>query len=101
MKLIRSLKNKFRSKSGETMTETLVSLLIIVPAMVMLAGAIVTAANINFQSRDSKATELPALTKTSGTAGTLTISAVTGDIPDSTASINWCIEDESIYYYFR
>ena len=103
MKIFAMLRKKIRSKCGETLTETLSSLLIIVPAMVMLAGAIVTAARINFEARNSKATALPELTETTGTSGTIT---GTGDVTFSGGTINWCNEtdaegNKSIYYYFR
>lgn len=102
MKIIALLRKKIRSKCGETLTETLSSLLIIVPAMVMLAGAIVTAARINFEARNSKATSLPELTETTGTAGSITGSGTVS----FTGSISWCNETDadgkkSIYYYFR
>ena len=98
MKIVGLIKNKIRSKCGETLTETLSSLLIIVPAMVMLAGAIVTAAQINSEARSSKATALPKLTEVSGSAGSI---AATGDVSFSGGNINWCKETDSIYYYFR
>ena len=93
------LKNKMRSKKGETLTETLSSLLIIVPAMVMLAGAIVAAARINFQARTAKASELPTFNPTSQVSGTITKKE--GDVPFSGGTISWCSETNSIYYYFR
>lgn len=97
MKIVGLIKNKIRSKCGETLTETLFSLLIIVPAMVMLAGAIVTAARINSEARASKASALPSFTEVSGPSGTLTGS---GDY-FSGGNIVWCNETDSVYYYFR
>ena len=98
MKIMRLLKKKLRSKRGETLTETLSSLLIIVPAMVMLAGAIVTAARINYNARTMKASELPVFNPTTEVAGSIT---GTGDVSFSGGSIKWCNEDNSVYYYFR
>ncbi len=95
---MKALKKKLRSKRGETLTETLFSLLIIVPAMVMLAGAIVTAARINSEARTSKASELPKFTATSGDSGAIT---GTGPISFTGGSIQWCNETDSVYYYFR
>ena len=102
MKIIALLRKKIRSKCGETLTETLTSLLIIVPAMVMLAGAIVTAARINFEARNSKATSLPELTETTGELGEIKRSSDNSSL----GSISWCNETDaegkkSIYYYFR
>lgn len=98
IKMIDSIKRRLKSKKGETLTETLASLLIIVPAMVMLAGAIVTAAHINSEARSSKASELPKFTATSGTSGAIT---GTGDVTFMGGNIKWCNEDDSIYFYFR
>ena len=80
------------------MTETLSSLLIIVPAMVMLAGAIVSAANINNNARTSVISKLPEFTET-GTAQNITKS---GNVTTfSGGTIAWCKESDSIYYYLR
>lgn len=46
------MKNKWRSHSGETLVETLVAMLVIVLAVMMLTGGIVTAARINKSARD-------------------------------------------------
>lgn len=100
MMLMRLLKNKIRSKRGETLTETLVSLLIIVPAMVMLAGAIVTAARINHDARDSEASNIPSFSATTGDSGSIGISGSV-ILDDDDGSITWCNEDDSVYYYFR
>ncbi len=95
---MRLLFNKLRSKRGETLTETLSSLLIIVPAMVMLAGAIVAAARINYQARNMKASELPTYIPTTQVSGSITGS---GEVSFSAGTISWCNEDGSVYYYFR
>ena len=80
------------------MTETLSSLLIIVPAMVMLAGAIVAAARINYQARNTKSSELPKFTPTTQVTGTMSGS---GDVSFTGATVSWCNENGSVYYYFR
>ncbi|MBE5825399.1 MAG: hypothetical protein E7307_02065 [Butyrivibrio sp.] len=98
MKIMKLLFNKLRSKRGETLTETLSSLLIIVPAMVMLAGAIVAAARINYQARNMKASELPAYIPTTQVSGTI---SGAGEVSFSGGAISWCNEDGSVYYYFR
>lgn len=107
MRIIRLIKKKIIAKRGETLVETLYSLLIIVPAMVMLAGAIVTAARINNEVRSSDASTLPKLTYNSPVSidgATNTISG-TGVGSGSEAfayskNIKWYKESDSIYYYF-
>lgn len=42
-----NIRRKFRSTSGETIAETLVTMIILSLAVLMLAGAVVTAARIN------------------------------------------------------
>lgn len=98
MRIIKGLKKKLNSKRGETLTETIVSLLIVVPAMVMLAGAIVTAARINSEARNSKASNYPDFTTASESSGSI---SGAGDVTFSGGSIKWCHETDSIYYYFR
>ncbi|WP_024866584.1 hypothetical protein [Butyrivibrio sp. FCS014] len=98
MRIIGLLRNKLKSKRGETLTETLSSLLIIVPAMVMLAGAIVAAARINYEARTSEASKYPTYVSPVETSGD-TID-ITGTISLS-GNITWCREDKSVYYYFR
>ncbi len=99
MRILRLIRNKLKSRCGETLTETLASLLIIVPAMVMLAGAIVTAARINFEARKSEASNMPAFTYSN--TGTGTILKDSGAVDFTETSITWGHDDNSIYYYFR
>lgn len=44
------LKKKLQSKAGETIAETLVTMIILSLAVLMLAGAVVTAARVNKQA---------------------------------------------------
>lgn len=46
------MKRKLKSKSGETLVETLFALLVVVLAMTMLAGSIVSAARVNKGAED-------------------------------------------------
>lgn len=46
-KLLRKFQLKLQSRSGETIAETLVTMVILSLAVLMLAGAVVTAARIN------------------------------------------------------
>ena len=100
MKIISKVKNKFISQKGETLTETLSSLLIIVPAMVMLAGAIVTAARINNEVKDLQAAKLPDYS-TASVVETSSISGSGGEISFSGGEVKWYKEKDSIYYYFK
>lgn len=50
--LNRQIANKLRSKSGESISETLVALLISALALVMLAGAIAAASNMVTRTRE-------------------------------------------------
>ena len=47
MKIREKIRKKFHSTSGETIVETLVTMIILSLAVLMLAGAVVTAARIN------------------------------------------------------
>ncbi len=104
MKIIFELKKKIFSKRGETLTETLSSLLIIVPAMVMLAGAIVTAAHINSEARSSKASNLPEyiiIEDNKVISDEEYYLRAESDDLFTDVTITWYNEEGSIYYYFR
>ena len=49
-KLDLNLKKKLHSKTGETIAETLVTMIVLSLAVLMLAGAVVTAARVNKQA---------------------------------------------------
>ena len=49
-KLDLNLKKKLHSKAGETIAETLVTMIVLSLAVLMLAGAVVTAARVNKQA---------------------------------------------------
>ena len=51
-KLYRSIQNKLSSRAGETISETLISMLIASLALVMLAGAVSSASAIITKSKD-------------------------------------------------
>lgn len=67
--------NKLRSRTGETITETLVSVLISALALVMLAGAITAASNIIKRSRNALSNYYAA-------------NEVMAEMPDSTDAAN-------------
>ena len=50
--LLKSISGKLRETSGESIAETLVSMLIVVLAFMMLSGAIVASARVNAKTED-------------------------------------------------
>ena len=93
-------KNRIRNSKGETLTETLGSLLIIVPAMVMLAGAIVSAAKINNEVKQSAALKPP--TFSSGVPLNTDAATVSYGGKNITFTFSWSKDDAKSYYgYFR
>ena len=55
MKICMTPIKKLKSDKGETLVETLISMLIVVLSVTMLAGSIVTAARINQAAKDMNA----------------------------------------------
>lgn len=55
MRQKRTLKRKLHSNSGETIAETLVTMIILSLAVLMLAGAVVTAARVNKKADNTDA----------------------------------------------
>ena len=55
MKICMTPIKKLKSDKGETLVETLISMLIVVLSVTMLAGSIVTAARINQSAKDMNA----------------------------------------------
>lgn len=79
--MIRNLKKKLNSKAGESITETLVSLLIASFALVMLAGAMTAASSVLTRSKEKLGKENGYYSQTeslvkmeSGEKGTMEIS---------------------------
>ena len=79
--MIRNLKKKLNSKAGESITETLVSLLIASFALVMLAGAMTAASSVLTRSKEKLGKENGYYSQTeslvkmeSGKKGTMEIS---------------------------
>lgn len=87
------LLKKLKQKKGETLTETLGSLLIIVPGMVMLAGGLVSAAKINDQVKHSEVQVLPNYT------GIAVVDSTTLSGGGFTITIDWTKDDGSAFYY--
>ncbi|MBE5842579.1 MAG: hypothetical protein E7302_00210 [Butyrivibrio sp.] len=87
------LLKKLKQKKGETLTETLGSLLIIVPGMIMLAGGIVSAAKINNEVKHSEVQVMPNYTA----IGPVDSTTLTGG--GFSIKIDWAKDDGSAYYY--
>ncbi len=92
------IKKKLKQKKGETLAETLLSLLIIVPGMVMLAGALVSSSKINMEMKKADTLKFPTFTAATETSIT---STVTGDAEFSGKPLKWEKETGSAYYYIR
>jgi len=102
--------NKLGSRSGESISETLVALLISALALVMLAGVIASSARIVTKSRDSMKTYynncnqmvlMSAGAGSSGSTGKVAISG-TGIVTDISGNVSYIqaqIDDKDVYYY--
>ena len=93
--------DKLKQKKGETLTETLGALLIIVPGMVMLAGAIVTASRINAQTKDADVTKLPSYSESATFQRTENLILNIQDEPQTIITLGQESTGGSSYYYYR
>ena len=75
------MKRKLKSNSGETLVETLFALLVVVLAMTMLAGSIVSAARVNKGAEDLN-TAFRMANKDDGKEGSVTVIQSSGADPD-------------------
>lgn len=92
---------KLKSKNGETLVETLISMLIVVLSVTMLAGSIVTAARINQSAKDMNAPVQ--LDNASGTPAVVKLTHVgPADSVINVVSINVTLykTDGSVPYYY-
>lgn len=88
---------KLRSSCGETIVETLVTMIVLSLAMIMLSGAVVTSARVN-QKADNTETTFTTDAQTS-TSGTITIQDTGSSSP---ASLNVTVyETEHGYFYYE
>ena len=96
---IKRIIGKLRERSGETIVETLVSMLIVVLAFMMLAGAIVAAARVNSATEN----RTMFVNQADATAGsiTVTITTSTGTKITEKTVIMYKMKDSSgtLYYY--
>ena len=102
--------NKLGSRSGESISETLVALLISALALVMLAGVIATSSRIVTKSRASMGryynncndmVRMSAGAGSSGSTGKVTISGtgIAMDISGNVSYIQAKLDDKDVYYY--
>ena len=105
--------NKLRSRSGETITETLVALLISALALVMLAGVIASSSRIVTRSRAkiqeyySACNEMAELNEKTGTGAVKITGTEIGDSTDITEQVDYFKgsyggqsgSSKDIYYY--
>ncbi len=88
---------KLRSSYGETIVETLVTMIVLSLAMIMLSGAVVTSARVN-QKADNTETTFTTDAQTS-TPGTITIQENGSSSP---AGLNVTVyETEHGYFYYE
>ncbi len=102
IKLIQKMKKKFGSCCGETIAETLVSLLIAALALTMLAGAMSSSLKMVTKSRNklnaySEKTE--SMVTGSGTEGTITIKVDALGTVLSDAGLN--LPEYKVQYFFN
>ena len=86
-KLLSKINRKIHNKSGETLVETLVALIITALALLMLPGAVVAAARVNAQIADQVAYMEKTDEAAQGTdVGTCDITFSTSNVKKSTVS---------------
>jgi hypothetical protein len=96
---IKRIIGKLSEISGETIVETLVSMLIVVLAFMMLAGAIVAAARVN-SATENRTMFVNQADATAITGATVEITTSTGTITRKTVK-KYKMKDSSgtLYYY--
>lgn len=103
-KKCRNIKKKFFAASGETIAETLVTMVILSLAVLMIAGAVVSAAKVN-KKADNTQTAFSATDVKDSTAQNIVITEVNEDgtaVPggDSTEiTVNMYETDNDYLYY--
>ena len=96
MKLNMVPNKKLKANKGETLVETLISMLIVVWSVTMLAGSIVTAARINQSAKDMNAPVK--LDHLSEKAAVVKLTHVGAD--DSVINVTLYKTDGSVPYYY-
>ena len=96
MKICMTPIKKLKSDKGETLVETLISMLIVVLSVTMLAGSIVAAARINQSAKDMNAPVQ--LDNVSDKAAVVKLTHVGAD--DSVINVTLYKTDGSVQYYY-
>lgn len=95
------MKKKLKSTSGETLVETLFAMLVIVLAVMVIAGGVVTAARINKKAKDLDTTfqmsNVVTVTDEAKPEVTITHGSVK---PDKVSIDAWQTNDNNKYYYY-
>ena len=91
------MRKKLKSRSGETLVESLVALLIIVLSLGILAGAIVSAARVNKKNREVK-TDL-SVAEAQASAGTVTITHLDSSSDNKNVTIYKTQDDNGYVFY--
>lgn len=99
------MKKKLKSTSGETLVETLFAMLVIVLAVMVIAGGVVTAARINKKAKDLDTTfqmsNVVTVTDEAKPEVTITHGSVEPDkVPDKVSIDAWQTNDNNKYYYY-
>ena len=92
---------KLKSKNGETLVETLISMLIVVLSVTMLAGSIVTAARINQTAKEMNVpVRFDSVTPADGKTETVTLTHK-NDTPDNIEVVLYTTKTAVPYYYYE
>ncbi len=95
----RMIRKKIKSSYGETLVETLAALLVAVLALIMLPGAITSAAKANKAAAERSVFN----TSTTEEVGNLSVSMTVGSATDSVGCIRHEVkvneESRDLYYY--
>ena len=99
-KTIKKFQSKLQEKSGETIVETLVTMLILSLAVLMLAGAVITAARINKKADNTgTAFSVEDASITNGSSVIITDSSQTGTEDKITVPVTLYKTKNNYQYY--
>ena len=95
------MKKKLKSTSGETLVETLFAMLVIVLAVMVIAGGVVTAARINKKAKDLDTTFQMSNVVTVTDEAKTKVTITHGSVALGEVSIDaWQTNDNNKYYYY-
>ena len=98
-KLLRKFQLKLQSRSGETIAETLVTMVILSLAVLMLAGAVVTAARINKKADNTDTAFLVKDEAGIATNITITENSQAGEVNSVTIPVTLYTTQNDYQYY--